>query len=920
MPKNQQIGIPLGRNLDVGSTVSLNVVFRGKMSETLNGLYISRSGNRSVLISQFEATYARSAVPCLDEPQFKAKFTVRLQGIEPGLTALSNMPVAERIVNAETGMVDYAYEESVPMSTYLVAIAIGQFESIWATYISPLDETRLVNVSIWAPPGNGASLDFALQAARKSLAEYESTFRVPFPLPEMKMLAAEEFAAGAMENWGLVTYRLTALLADLNSQASMERVAVVVAHELSHQWTGNLVTTAWWGQLFLNEGFASLLEYLGTNASHPEFHVWDEFLANDAHVAMRTDDLSAVSPLVNNDVDSSGAIESQFNNIAYQKGGSVLRMLWKFMDSSPLTQSPDDDSTTSSGSVFFDALHFYLDTYKYSVATSAQMVGAMADYSNYEALNGRMSTWTTQPGVPLVVFAWSDGNQTDPTKTSGNLCISQLRIFRSPYSKTKAASAPGGNDQIYWIPLNMVVPNGTGSPAAQVAAKAIEEGGFDGRDYECFSHDTAVSGYIKANTNSYGYYRVAYPASVWALLRNAVDESVQTDGDDAAFGPQDRAGLLDDLLTVAETAADAVAAPAPPIGLRSGAVVASRAATSMATALDYMSTLRREPDYAVWSSALSHIARISAALEAETPPPSLAPASAALAPDSACKTNFLTYARFIMTPVVAAIGNNTWGSLSASEQPSSETITDLSPEAANIVRALMRRTGDSDLASLRSNVDVAVRNAAIIGTAAGIGFPAVVARAIELWQAGYENVDPNFLAVVARTFVSSGGAAEWGQVKAAYEQTTVAYSKSILLRSLASSRDLTVLNQTLYYAMYDARVSQQDKDTLIAGVASNPVGRALAWGFITKPEVWAQLVEWYGSGGFGWSRLILSMGSNFASQAWFDVVKQWFDSANLDAGAENAAQALEIIQSNIVLQNTIVNDGCPWLQANALGM
>lgn len=908
-PDNQQFALPLGRRLDIDTEVEVTMPFSGSMSETLNGMYISQApGSDPVVITQFEATYARKAFPCLDEPQFKAAFTVTLKGVQAGLTALSNMPVSTE-TNQGDGTRTVVFEESVPMSTYLVAVAIGQFDAVWATYQSPLDANTQVNVSIWAPPGNADKLDFALQCALRSLSAYESTFQIAFPLPEMKMLGAEDFAAGAMENWGLVTYRLTALLADLTSEASKERVAVVVAHELSHQWTGNLVTTAWWGQLFLNEGFATLLEYLGTNASHPEFGVWEEFLGNDVHRAMRVDDLANVDPLVNRGVDSSGAIESQFNDISYAKGGSVLRMLWKFMDASPLTQDTDlGPDEPSSGSVFFDAVHQYLSYYAYSVATASGLITQLANFTNYPELEDRAATWTDQPGVPLVIFAWDGEDNTDPAVTSGTLCVSQKRLFRSPYSEGLAAEGDYGDDQLYWVPLTMAVETPAGAPAQALAEAAVREGGFDNETYACVQHDVAVNGYVKANLNSYGYYRVAYPASVWERLKLAAEASAR--GASTALGPQDRAGLLDDLLTVAETAADA---PEPAGdddgserqlrgegGRSSLSLRASSGATSIATAFDYMLTLQPERDYTVWRSGLTHIARVANALVPEEPPSAdelqqqqQQPLKATA--DSACRDSFLAFARDLLKPAVDEIGNSTWGGVTPLQRRVLETGEALTDAAAS---------------------DVAVRNSALIGMAASVGNTAVVNRAVALWQGGLDGIDANYLSVVASTYVRQGGMTEWEAVQQAYEASTVPYSKNLLLRALAASQDAAVLNRTLYYAMNSEEVGQQDKTTLLAGVANNAFGKSLAWNFLTQPAVWDQLVEWYGSGGFGWSSLITAMGSNFASQEWFDVVQDYFDSVELDAGADEAAQALEVIQSHIVLNATLVEDGCPWLAAN----
>jgi len=910
-PANQQVAIPLGQRLARGDSISMTIRFRGKMSSTLNGMYISQGVNEAtgqptdpVVVTQFEATYARKAFPCLDEPEFKATFDISLKDIPAGLTALSNMPIKSQVASANGEVVTFNFERSVPMSTYLVAIVVGRFTATWGTYISPLDASRRVNVSVWAPPGNENRLNFALNAARKSLAEYESSFNVAFPLPEMKMAAIESFAAGAMENWGLVTYRLTALLADPAeaSQASLERVAVVVAHELAHQWFGNLVTTAFWNQLFLNEGFATLFEYLGTNASNPEFDVWSEFLDNDVHKAMRIDDLAAVSPLVNPNVDSSGAVESSFNDVAYAKGGSVLRMLWKFMDSSPLTQgggadddAGGDDAGEPAGSAFFGGLNAYLTRYQYSVATADQLFYELADFSGWDDLAPNMATWSKQPGVPLVMFAWENGDNTDPSVTSGNLCISQRRLWRSPYSRQLAGDGEFGNDQLYWIPLDITVRHPKGSAARKVATRLVNGGGFSNATYTCFAHDTLVQGFVKANANSYGYYRTAYPASVWTDIRAAVNASTTTDGE-PIFGAQDRAGLLDDILTVAETQADA---PDPDSSsLR--ASVEPATSTSFATALDYMKTLRTEPEYTVWRSALTHISRISANIY-----PQATPGSNGNAPDPStvpCVGEFNDYATYIMTPVVAAIGSM-WGNASVSVSAKDVVLpADAPPEAASIL-ARWRSS---------STVDPAVRDAAIIGTAASLGFPTVVQRCNDLWRSGVKNIDPNYLGAVASSYVANGGYNGWEEVRAAYEAESEAYSKNLLLRALASATEPAVIKMTLNYTM-SAAVDQQDKTTVLSGVASNPAARALAWKFITQDDVWNELEDLYGSGGFGWSSLIKSMASHFVTDAWFNEATAFFKGADLDAGASDAAQALEIVKSNVVLRQTLQDTGCPWL-------
>ncbi|OAY71244.1 Aminopeptidase M1-B [Ananas comosus] len=271
----------------------LRIGFTGTLNDQMRGFYRSKyeyNGEiRNMAVTQFEAVDARRCFPCWDEPAFKATFKITLE-VPSELVALSNMPVAEEKVDGVVKTL--SFEESPIMSTYLVAIVVGLFDYIEDNLP---DGTK---VRVYCQVGKSSQGKFALDVAVKSLQLYENYFAVPYPLPKLDMVAIPDFAAGAMENYGLVTYRETALLYDdrLSSASNKQSVAITVAHELAHQWFGNLVTMEWWTHLWLNEGFASWVSYLAVDSLFPEWKIWTQFLEETA-AGLMLDALSESHPI-----------------------------------------------------------------------------------------------------------------------------------------------------------------------------------------------------------------------------------------------------------------------------------------------------------------------------------------------------------------------------------------------------------------------------------------------------------------------------------------------------------------------------------------------------------------------------------------------------------------------------------------------
>ena len=280
--------IPTGNN-------KLTLVFKGVLNDKMRGFYRSRfqinGKEQHMATTQFEATDARRAFPCFDEPAQKAVFHVSLI-IPKGRTAISNtLPVS--VAEHEGGYDIVKFSPTPKMSTYLLAFIVGDFEFIESK------TKRGVRIRVYTTPGKKHQADFALSCAVKTLEFYEDYFAIKYPLLVLDLIAIPDFQSGAMENWGAITYRESALLVDEehSSISNKQWVALVIAHELAHQWFGNLVTMEWWTHLWLNEGFASYIEYLAVDKLFPKWDIWTQFSTNELGSALRLDALVSTHPI-----------------------------------------------------------------------------------------------------------------------------------------------------------------------------------------------------------------------------------------------------------------------------------------------------------------------------------------------------------------------------------------------------------------------------------------------------------------------------------------------------------------------------------------------------------------------------------------------------------------------------------------------
>ena len=364
--------------------LTLVIEFSGRIADNMTGIYPSYytyNGEKKEIIStQFESHFAREAFPSVDEPEAKATFDFSLKfDAEEGDIALSNMPEINSHLREETGV--WTFETTPRMSTYLLAFGFGALQGKTAKTQNGTE------VGVFATVAQAEnSVDFALDIAVRVIDFYEDYFQVKYPIPLSYHLALPDFSAGAMENWGLVTYREVYLLVDENSSAaSRQQVALVVAHELAHQWFGNLVTMKWWDDLWLNESFANMMEYVSVDAIEPSWNIFEDFQTTGVPHALQRDATDGVQS-VHMEVNHPDEINTLFDSaIVYAKGSRLMHMLRRWLG---------DEA-------FAKGLKAYFEKHQYNNTIGRDLWNALSDASGKD-VSSFMDTWLEQPGYPVV--------------------------------------------------------------------------------------------------------------------------------------------------------------------------------------------------------------------------------------------------------------------------------------------------------------------------------------------------------------------------------------------------------------------------------------------------------------------------------------------------------------------------------------
>ncbi len=464
----QQATFTFPDTIAAGSAV-LEIHYSGILNNELRGFYLSKTARRNYAVTQFEPTDARRAFPCFDEPAFKARFDVSLV-VDAGDTAISNGQIISDTPGPEPGKHTLVFSTTPKMSTYLVAFLVGDFQCTAGS-------SDGVAIRVCATPDKVALTPFALDIARFVLHYYDNYFGIPYPLKKLDLIAIPDFEAGAMENFGAITYRETDLLLDPKtaSMRSTRNVAIVVAHEMAHQWFGDLVTMDWWNNIWLNEGFATWMENKPVAAMHPEWNV-DQMVAADAQDTLNLDSQPTTRPIRAPLANTPDEINQLFDGISYGKAGAVLLMVENYL-------GPE---------TFRQGVHNYLAAHEYGNATAEDFWNAQTAAS-HKPVDKIMESFVVQPGVPLLTFG-------EPA--AGQVPVEQKRFFLDPGEHSEAV-------QKWTVPVCFARAQTDGHRCDLLTPS------------ERSLNVPAVPLFF-ANADGKGYYRSAYaPAQYKALVASA---------------------------------------------------------------------------------------------------------------------------------------------------------------------------------------------------------------------------------------------------------------------------------------------------------------------------------------------------------------------------------------------------------------
>jgi puromycin-sensitive aminopeptidase len=380
--EDEQATLSFGDALPPGKC-ELQISFSGILNDKLHGFYRStykdaKGREKALASTQFESTDARRAFPCWDEPAFKAVYQVTLV-VDEKLMAISNTRVLRETPLQGTGKKEVVFADSMKMSTYLVAFIVGEFEATEPVMVGTAP------LQVWAVPGKKHLANFALDIGKASLEHFARYYDISYPGDKLDLIAIPDFASGAMENLGAITFRETALLVDPKkaTRAELERVADVVSHENAHMWFGDLVTMRWWNGLWLNEAFATFMEMLAVDAWKPEWRRWDSFTVSRA-AAMQVDGLKSTRP-IEFPVERPEEAAGMFDVLTYEKGASVLRMLEQYLGAE----------------AFRDGIRLYLRRHQYGNAETTDLWDALEE-STTQPVRALMDSWIFQAGYPMI--------------------------------------------------------------------------------------------------------------------------------------------------------------------------------------------------------------------------------------------------------------------------------------------------------------------------------------------------------------------------------------------------------------------------------------------------------------------------------------------------------------------------------------
>ena len=486
-PIAQTLMLEFPRELPVGLS-TLGLSFTGPLNRQMKGLYEARVGEERYAFTQFEATDARRAFPCFDEPGLKAAF--RITAVVPqDLAVLSNMEVETESKDPAERQKTVTFKETPRMSTYLVALAVAKLTG---------EEERIAGtrVGIFTTPGNTALIGFSQEVMRACLPQLNDYFGLTYPLAKLDLVGVPDFAMGAMENWGAIFFRENRLLVEPGKASAMmlRGVANVITHEVVHQWFGNLVTMWWWDDLWLNESFATWLACKIVDDWRPEWQSWVEF-ARDRQVPFAVDALLSTRP-ISSKVRTAAEAEEMFDALTYEKGASVLRMMEQFLGER----------------LFREGIRHYIAAHQYGNADAAALWKALAEASG-QPVPEIADAWFTNPGFPMVTVTAADGD-------FRTIHVEQTRFLADP-------GAPAPDARPWVIPLGISYEDEDGVHRQYVVMKKRHE--------EIRLPAAGDVRWICANGGELGYYRTRYDPALTAALRGSI----------SSLAPEEAFGVLD---------------------------------------------------------------------------------------------------------------------------------------------------------------------------------------------------------------------------------------------------------------------------------------------------------------------------------------------------------------------------------------
>jgi len=504
--EKQQATFTFPYTLSAGKA-TLYIQYSGILNNELRGFYLSKSDRRNYAVTQFESTDARRAFPCFDEPAFKATYDVSL-AIDSADTAISNTPIESDTPGPADGKHTIKFATTPKMSTYLVAFLVGDFQCTSG-------ESDGVAIRSCSTPDKVALTPYGLDVAKYMLHYYNNYFGIPYPLKKLDFIALPDFEAGAMENFGAITYRETDLLIDPKSASvrAKKEVALVVAHEMAHQWFGDLVTMQWWDNIWLNEGFATWMENKAVAHMHPEWNI-DQTVALGVVDSLNLDAQPTTRP-IRATADTPDEINQMFDGIAYGKAGAVLSTVENYLGEETFRQG----------------VHNYLSAHLYSNATAEDFWNAQTAASHKPA-DKIMESLVAQSGAPILTFGQPSG---------GKVSVAQKRFYLSPKIHPDPAQK--------WT-LPVCLKTRADSQNCQVLTSQTS------------TLKASLTGLFFANAGGRGYYRSAYAPGNYAALLAGVEtsltpaERISLIGDEWAQIHSDKATVGDYLNLVAAVKSD----------------------------------------------------------------------------------------------------------------------------------------------------------------------------------------------------------------------------------------------------------------------------------------------------------------------------------------------------------------------------